>query len=164
MKKEYYDKQKSDYIHEKLRTSGIDSVWYPIISDIMLRRQFEYGLTDELLDRDIETFLDNVDRIGTKKLPEGRLGGFIRENKSIMINESLFLEENMDYEHIYETIAHEVTHAISFERLDNESEKSETKYDRTFPGEEKTGIMEVFTECRADTISNNSHPNQLINR
>lgn len=66
MNKRYYNKQKANYIYSKLSFSGIDKVYLPLVVDIMLRRQFEFDLSDELLDRDIATFKKNVKKIEDK--------------------------------------------------------------------------------------------------
>lgn len=150
MKKEYYNEQKANYIYIKLSSTEIDKVYLPLVVDIMLRRQFEFGLSDELLDRDIATFKKNVKKIEAKPLGENTGGEFSQVFKEIRLNDLLFQGENIDFEQIYETLAHECFHAMSFEK-----KEKDYKDDRTFyAGKviDKTGAMEVFTECEADAI------------
>jgi len=150
MKKEYYNEQKANYIYKKLSSTEIDKVYLPLVVDIMLRRQFEFDLSDELLDRDIATFKKNVKKIEAKPLGENVGGEFAQAFKEIRLNDLLFQDENIDFEQIYETLAHECFHAMSFEK-----KEKDYKDDRTFyAGKviDKTGAMEAFTECEADSI------------
>lgn len=150
MKKEYYNEQKANYIYKKLSSTEIDKVYLPLVVDIMLRRQFEFDLSDELLDRDIATFKKNVKKIEAKPLKENAEGLFLQQSKEIILNYSSFQGENIDFEEIYATLAHECFHAMSFEK-----KEKDYKDDRTFYSGKvinKTGAMEVFTECEADAI------------
>lgn len=150
MNKEYYNGKKANYIYRKLSLTGIDKVYLPLVVDIMLRRQFEFDLSDELLDRDIAAFKKNVKKIEAKPLGEDTGGEFSQLSKEIRLNDLLFQGENIDFEQIYETLAHECFHGMSFEK-----KEKDYKDDRTFyAGKvmDKTGAMEVFTECEADAI------------
>lgn len=150
MKKEYYNEQKANYIYKKLSSTEIEKVYLPLVVDIMLRRQFEFGLSDELLDRDISTFKKNVKKIEARPLRENWGGMFDQRCKEIVLNDELFKGDSPDYEQIYETLAHECFHAMSFEK-----KGKDYKEDRIFPSGkfiDKTGAMEAFTECEADSI------------
>ena len=44
MKKKYYNKEKANYIKQMLETTEIQKVYWPIIVDIVLRRQYQFKL------------------------------------------------------------------------------------------------------------------------
>lgn len=150
MKKEYYNEQKANYIYKQLSSTEIDKVYLPLVVDIMLRRQFEFSLSDELLDRDIATFKKNVKKIESRPLRNDWEGIFDSKSKEIVLNDVCFKGDSIDFEDIYETLAHECFHAMSLEK-----QGKDDKDDRTFASGkliDKTGAMEVFTECEADAI------------
>ncbi len=148
MKKDYYNEQKANYINKRLRSTGINKVYLPLVTDVMLRRQFEYGLSDEMLDRDINNFIDNVAKIEVDELEPGTGGEFDIIDKKITLNQQLFQMGPMYFEAIYETLAHECTHAMNIVQMENGE-----KEDRIFNHNNFTffiGAEEVFTECEAD--------------
>lgn len=159
MKKEYYNKQKANYINHRLRSTGINKVCLPLIIDVMLRRQFEYGLSDEMLDRDINTFIYNVEKIEITQLKPGTLGHFHAKDKAIRLNEQLFQGETIDFEKIYLIFTHECIHAIS-----NEETIEGRKEDRIFNHYNflfTIGAEEAFTECIADSQVYNREYNEF---
>lgn len=160
MKEAYHDKQIENYIYERLRTTSIQSVWYPIISEVLLRRRLKFQLTQELLDRDIDSIIENVNTIVIKRMLVNHQGGFFPKRKTIALNRNLFLGEKINCEKIFNVFVHELTHAISFEPVDDKLSKRR-KYDRTFPSLEDVGSCEIFTEERAKAVSNSEHENYL---
>lgn len=157
MKKEYYDEQKANYIREKLSKTAINKVFHPLIVDIMLRRQFEYELDDTIFNRDLDTFLDNVKTIAIEEMDTektGRVGAFSERKRNIRIASDLFREDNIDYEQIYEALAHETVHAMRFEKVGIRKREDRVFQDRI--DNEKAGIREAFTECEADALVYNT--------
>ena len=156
MKKEYYDEQKAAYIQKVLETTNIDKVWYPLVSDIFLRRQFEFKLDDNQFNRDVRNFIKNVDAIEVGDIPGNNAGMYNIPVNKIVLDRKAFKNKFFTQEAIYETVAHEVMHAINYEKTTNPNEPEYFKWDRTFPGAERMGIMEIFNECKADAIAFNN--------
>jgi len=153
MEKEYNNKEQKKSTIKKLKNSKIDRVYRPLIADIMLRRKYEFELDDAIQERDINTFVKNVEAIEIGETPDGTLGVFSSLSKKIVLSRKLFENENIDFEHIYQVLAHECTHAVNFE----------DKGDRTFYNESINGkgVIEAFTECEADALVYNV---QAINK
>ena len=153
MKKEYYDEEKSKYIDNILRATKINKAYIPIIIDIMLRRRYEYGLSDGFFERDVESFVKNVKTINVVPFTENR-GEFRVRGKKILLDSELF-GEDANNEEIYSVLVHECTHAMNFEKIDGQKKK----IDRTFPKNriyETTGAIEAFTECESDDLVYNT--------
>lgn len=153
MKKEYYDEEKSNYIAKKLQSKKINETYIPIIIDIMLRRRYEYGLSDNFFERDVESFVKNVKTIEVAPLTKSK-GSFRTSEKKIVLDPKLF-GEDANNEELYSVLAHECTHAMNFEKIDGD------KQDRTFPANciyYTTGAIEAFTECESnDLVYNTSY-------
>lgn len=145
MYKKYYDRKKANNIINKLNMTSINKVYIPLIADIMLRRQFEYGLSNEILDRDLNNFINNVEQIETQKHFENDLGSFNISKKKIILNYKLFKDED-NFEKIYLVLAHECEHAMSYEGEEG------NKKNRIF---EFVGDEEAFTEMTASRLSYN---------
>lgn len=164
MEKEYYkvSEEQIDYLIEKMQGTKIEESYLPIIGDIMLRRKFEFKLSDELFKRDINTFIENVKRIEVKDL-EKAYGLYDHVKKKIVLNSILFKEGKFNtqkrLEKIYSTLVHESVHAMNFTK-----NKRGRKEDRAFLNNNKKsnkGIMEAFTECEADELVYNKLPFEI---
>lgn len=144
MKKDYFDQEAYNYIENKLNETKINSVFKPIVIDIILRRRYEYQLDDKYFHRDVESFISNVKDIYLKKLPENVGGRFYPQKKCIIINQNDFKEKIHDeqgMEILLKIICHECVHAMNYD---------ENGKDRTFP--ESKGMYEAFTEKEAVRI------------
>jgi len=143
MNKKYYARKKANNIINKLNTTPIDKLYIPLIADIMLRRQFEYDLSDDLLERDLNTFINNVESVEVeKRIDDDDFGSFHILKKKISLNYKLF-ENGNNPEKIYSTLAHECDHAMRYE------EKEGEKNDRTF---QYIGSQEAFTEMTSNRL------------
>lgn len=165
MKKEYKDQEAYDYVASQINKTKINSVFKPIVIDIILRRRHEYQLDDKYFHRDVESFIRNVRDIYWKKLPKDRFGDFCFSRRCIRINADVF--ENMNDEQFAETLfdvlSHECGHAMNFNIIG---------IDRTFgevgpvvrdtdAGEivvPDAGTVEIFTEKESDRIIFNRNP------
>ena len=161
MKKEYYNREKANYINKRLRSTSINKVYLPLVTDVMLRRLFEYGLSDEMLDRDINTFIENVENIRiVEPTLLGELGGFNPQNKEITLYAQIFREKTTDYEKFYETFTHECIHAINLEQT-----RVGKKEDRVFKEDNfqfsTQSAMEAFTESIANEQVKNREYNEF---
>ena len=152
MKKEYFNKEAYDYIESNINKTKINSIFKPIVIDIILRRRHEYNLDDKYFHRDVESFINNVKDIYLENLPENTSGRFYSKKKCISINQNEFkknMNDNEYMEYLLETISHECGHAM------NNNEAG----DRTFEGEDSMidniGTLEIFNEKEADRIVNN---------
>ena len=147
MKKEYYDENKANYIREKLSTTHIDQIYWPIITDVILRRQFEFKLDENRFIKDVDNFITNVDSIEIGR-PKGIYDGLMDYTaRKMYLSPKLFDDKKMKYpnnerrnEVIYDTFAHECTHAMN--------DHGNTDFlDR--------GIVEIFTACEANLLTVN---------
>jgi len=164
MKKVYYDREKDKYIIQRLSLTQIDKVWWPMISDIMLRKQYEYNLSDDILERDLTTFIDNVKEVRANETGTSD-GLFYPADRKIEIKKELLDKDKWDPERFYESLTHECMHAINYEK------RGEFKQDRTFFAGifgNKDGAMEIFTESEADAlvynVKNKTNDNYVIQR
>lgn len=158
MKKEYFNQEAYNYVASQINKTKINSLFKPIVIDIILRRRQEYQLDDKYFNRDVESFINNVKEIYWDDLPEKFGGDFLPQKKCIRINRNAF-KENMNDEQfaekLLEVICHECGHAMNFD---------ETGYDRTFKIDPKDpadstipidGILEIFTEKESDRLISN---------
>lgn len=162
MKKEYYDEEAYNYIKNKLEITHINSVFRPIVIDIIMRRRAEYELDDKYFHRDVDSFINNVKKIHVKKLKKHKMGCIRYKEKTINLNSDC-LKTNMkeiDYEDLYETLTHECYHAM------NSNSKG---LDRTFEEENdplksitNLGVLEIFTEKEADRTIKNRNKNNAF--
>lgn len=160
MIKKYFDQEAYNYIERKINETKIDSVFKPTIIDIILRRKYEYQLDDKYFHRDVDSFINNVNEIYCKNLPqEPFVGVFVPQKKCIIINLNKF--DNMNNEQIAEKLLHVICH-----ECEHAMHSDETGNDRTFPREkiiiddagkivETKGIREAFTEKKTDRIIHN---------
>ena len=163
MKKEYFDQEAYNYIESKLNQTKINSVFKPIVIDIILRNRYEYQLDDKYFHRDVESFIRNVDEIYWEDIPEEsdkvKFGGdFLTEKKCIRINRNAF-KEDMNNEQfakkLLEVISHECRHAMNFDETGNDRT---FKIDYTDPADATIpidGILEIFTEKESNRIISN---------
>ena len=155
MKKDYFNQEAYNYIASQLNETKINSVFKPIVIDIILRRRHEYQLDDKYFHRDVESFIRNVEQIYWEDLLKYKGGDFSPQKKRIRINRNAF-KENMNDEQfaekLLEVLSHECGHAMNFD---------ETGNDRTFKIDSKdladstipiNGIYEIFTEKAADRL------------
>lgn len=159
------NREKISYIYSKFSTTKIDKVYWPIIAEIILRRQYQFGLNYFYFKRDVDTFVKNVNKIEIKKIKGNNIGAYDIIKRSIIIDSSLF-ESEVNFENIFEILTHECTHAMNFTRNKN----SIIKNDRAFGKDiheriSKIGIMEAFTQEETDFLVLNEggrHSYQLI--
>lgn len=81
MKKEYFNKEAYDYIENEINKTKINSIFKPIVIDIILRRRHEYNLDDKYFHRDVESFINNVKDMYLENLPENISGRFYSKKK-----------------------------------------------------------------------------------
>lgn len=157
MKKEYFNQEAYDYVASQINKTKINSVFKPIVIDIILRRRHEYQLDDKCFHRDVESFIRNVKDIYFEDWPvEDRYGEFSHKKKCIRINRNAFKENMSDEkfaEKLFAVLSHECGHAMNFNIIGT---------DRTF-GEvdsavDDAGTVEVFTEKESDRIIFNRNP------
>ena len=150
MDKKKENEKKANYIKEKLSQTKIDRVYWPVITDVILRRQMQFDLSDEHFKRDVDTFQKNVNKIIIKDLGKRIMGQYSPTGKKILINSRLF--EAADYETIFEVFCHECSHAMNFEK------NGVSKEDRTFNRQvfgmfNESSTMEMFTESEAQFMT-----------
>lgn len=153
MKKEYHYNEKIKYIKGKISTTQIDKVFWPLLIEIILRRNVQFNLSDAFFKRDVNTFVNNVKKIEIKDLRDNHLGVFDHVLNKIVLNKKMF-NENTNLCTIFEVLAHECNHAMNFKKV------KIIKRDRAFDKRilntiEPTAIMEAFTQSETqETIQN----------
>lgn len=158
MKKEYFNQEAYDYVASQINKTKINSVFKPIVIDIILRRRHEYQLDDKYFHRDVESFIRNVEDIYWEDLPEKKGGDFYPEKKCIRINRNAFKEDMNDEqfaEKLLAVICHECGHAMNFDETGNDrtfKTDSMDPADSTIPID---GILEIFTEKESDRLIHN---------
>lgn len=158
MKKEYFNQEEYNYLASQINKTKINSVFKPIVIDIILRRRHEYQLDDKYFHRDVESFVKNVEDIYWEDLPEKKDGDFWPEKKCIRINRNAFKEGMSDEqfaEKLLAVICHECGHAMNFDETGNDRT---FKADSTDPADSTIpidGILEIFTEKESDRLIHN---------
>ncbi len=158
MRKEYFNQEAYNYVASQINKTKINSVFKPIVIDIILRRRYEYQLDDKYFHRDVESFINNVKEIYWDNLREQLGGDFWPKKKCIRINRNAFKENINDEqfaEKLLNVICHEFGHAMNFD----ETGKDRTfKIDFTDPADSTIpidGIFEIFTEKESDRLISN---------
>lgn len=158
MEKEYFNQEAYNYVASQINKTKINSVFKPIVIDIILRRRHEYQLDDKYFHRDVKSFIRNVKDIYWGNLPEKLGGDFCPGKKCIRINRNAF-KENMSDEQFAEkllsVICHECGHAMNF---DETGEDRTFKIDPTDSADSTVpidGILEIFTEKESDRLISN---------
>lgn len=150
MKKEYKDQVAYDYVASQINKTKINSVFKPIVIDIILRRRYEYQLDDKYFHRDVKSFVRNVEQIYWENFPKGYGGDFHPAKKCIRLSRNKFKENMSDEqfaEKLFVILSHECGHAMNSNILG---------IDRTFREVDSevddAGIVEIFTEKESDRI------------
>lgn len=161
MKKEYFDQEAYDYIESEINKTKINSIFKPILIDIILRRRYEYQLDDKYFHRDVKSFIGNVRDIYLENLPDNIFGQFHHQKKCIRINKKKFeknVHDEQGVEVLLEVICHECVHAMN---------SDEEIIDRTFDENnqilDNTGIREIFVEKEADRMVCNREAEEAFN-
>ena len=159
--KEYYNKKL-----EKILKLNITREKYGdlalILEDIFQRRAYEFDFSIEQMIDEVENFCKNVSSINfvskDEMESENNMGVYCSKTSEIKINRDYFLElrkyvnENEWGEKIYETLAHEVFHAID-DKIKLNGPLGLMFYDPITNKYKGTALNEICVETAADRIS-----------
>lgn len=156
MKKEYFNEEAYNYIESKINQTKINSVFKPMVIDIILRCRHEFQLEDKFFHRSVDSFINNVKDIYLEKLPERSGGRFYVIKKYIGINRDGFKENMNDEQYmgrLLEIISHECVHAMNYDETGNDRTfKRDSAVDIIERMVDMRGMFESFTEKIADRI------------
>lgn len=126
----------------------------PLIHEIVMRRSYTFNLTEEQITHDIENLLNNCKTIqfSNNFKKNSTLGRITLSKKLLEINDGAF-SKNTDYEKMYETLTHEVYHAMSAKRTTNNKIYTGLQFFDEKGNKSGTPLNEVFNEAAADLAS-----------
>lgn len=119
--KRYYN-VKLDKILSKYITSKQYGDFVPILKDIFQRRAYEYEFSDEHIESEVKNFIKKakiIEFADESEFEKSSIMGLYTPGKKIQLNRTYFSFKMRDYDDIdlgemlYETLSHEVYHAIS---------------------------------------------------
>ena len=132
---EYEDKKLEKKIKEKFGNSYGD--FQPILVDILLKRKFVFGFSDEHIIREAEKILNNTSLIQYSEDSSVPNCNGAHCNQSRM----LVIMANSNVENLYKIVVHEIFHALSSRIIDS----NENEFDISLPNVEKKEIEQKYT-------------------
>lgn len=154
--KRFYN-AKLDEILSKYITSKQYGDFVPVLKDIFQRRAYEYEFSDEHIESEVKNFIKKAKKIefaDDTEFESTTTMGLYTPGKMIQLNRTYFSFKMRDYddmdlgEMLYETLSHEVYHAIA----DRFNPGLET-YDYIKREWNGAALNEVITEVSADRAS-----------
>jgi len=161
--KQYENPVLRDKATRLINAMSVRDIYKPLLVDIILRRAYEFGLTEQEATFDIYTLVNNLKEIDIKKMPYGYRncnGVYFPKNKSIMISNELFNRKPVDYVGIYETLTHEVYHALSRDSRGNDRLLTRNIY----TGTSHVSLLEtIISKCSNRAVENRVRDNIFFN-
>lgn len=120
-KKYYGDEERANYVKNRMSELSVQEEYREYIADILLRKAYEYELTDEEVAEDIDTLVHSLQEIVVEEAPKGSYnswGAYFAEYKKVLINDRTLVEAND--EQVYGTFAHELYHALTHDFSGND--------------------------------------------
>lgn len=120
-KRKYENKKLKKYFEKYIQEVQVDDKYKPMLVDILLRRADTFDLSPEDIRQDVISLINNLESISVQKMPEGyeeAWGLYCPKEKEIIISDELF--ESQPEDEIYQTITHEVYHALSKDEHGND--------------------------------------------
>ncbi len=111
--KQYENRRLAAYARMRIATMPVSDIYKPLLVDIILRRAYEYELSDQEACSDIETLIRYVKKIEIFPLKAGTLGVHEPATNTIKLSSEAFKKNPINAEEIYETLTHEVYHALA---------------------------------------------------
>ena len=148
--KQYEDSYMLPYIRSKVASMSVSDIYKPLLVDILLRRAYEYGLSQADIILDTETLVRYVRKIEIVDL-KNCTGLHCPKEYTIKIAKKLFEEPNLDFDEIYEILTHEVYHALA---------RKNNGYDNMHAYNMYTGTI----HCSLLEAINSKATNRVVNR
>lgn len=143
-KKYYGDEERVDYVRSRMSELKIQEEYRDYVADILLRRAYEYELTNEEIADDIDTLVESLQEIVVEEAPKGcynTWGAYFAEYKKILINDRTLVEATN--EQVYATFAHELYHALTHDAEGNDL----TEWLNPITQERTASLREVIVEA-----------------
>lgn len=144
--KNYKPKALTEYIKNEVNQLEITPKYKPIVEDILLRRIYEFELSDEDIQTDLQTLKDNLHAIEVAPQKGNTLGYYSPRDKKISITRKSALY--LDPEGMYTVLAHEMFHAL----LRGDNGKSRLSTVNTYTKQENRSLEEAIVEEAADRL------------
>ncbi len=127
-----------------------------LVYEIILRRAYTFGLSEETISQEIDTLLANCETIqfSTNFDKDTTIGHIILSKKLLEIN-SKYFEKNPDFEKMYETLTHEVYHGMSAHKTDKNKTYTGLQFFDENGNKCGKALNEAFNEYAADMASCN---------
>ena len=152
MRNKFYENtQLRQYFEYYINQMDIARAYKPLLVDILMRRAHEYELSPRDITQDMQSLLDNLEKIEIKTLPKrlNSLGGVYNSaTKTITLNARYLdqMKNNRRDPKLYEILTHEVYHALSRDR----DGKDRLTSVNTVSGKMNYSLLEVIVEKAAD--------------
>lgn len=140
----YKNKELKKYFQKYIKTMNVEDKYKPMIVDILLRRADTFNLSPEDIRQDVVSLLYNLEGISVQEMPKGyenAWGVYIPWDKEVLVSESL-INSNEDDRKKYQTITHEVYHALS--RDENGNDRL-ARYN-SITGQYNSSLLEAIVE------------------
>lgn len=162
MEKKYENSNLKKYFETYIDKMEVEDEYKPVLTDILLRRAYQYKFTKEEIQTDMRTLLGSLKSIEIKKMPKGyenAAGLYSPLEKKITIAKDY--SKSSSPEDLYQTLTHEVYHALTHEP---------NGYDRlgginSITGAGNTSLLEAIIEKASyRTVKSNQRDNLYYNK
>lgn len=157
--KQHYNRR-LDLILSRYITPKRYGEFAPVLKEIFQRRAYEYEFTEKEMKLQVSNFVDNVKKIEFASEDEDELeydeGSYSHNSETIYINRDYLINLEKEgisrteiVEELFETLTHEVYHAI----VDIEDDTGLAHWDDVTEQYSGNALDEIFTEVSADRTS-----------
>lgn len=118
----YYNEELEQILNRHIKEEKYGG-FKSLLNEIFQRRAYEYRFDHQHMEKEIKNFVKNVTAIefgrNIPKLNSSSVGCYDRIRKRIYINceAEIFQREKIPWLELFETLAHEVYHAISWDNV-----------------------------------------------
>lgn len=131
----------------------VKDVYKPLLVDILLRRAYEFSLSPEEIEQDVQALLRSLDSIVFKKMSRENTdtwGEYDSNKKQVTLNQEFVRRAlksgNYGVDEVYATLTHEVYHALCRDERGRDRLSSVNMFD----GKENCYLLETIIETAAD--------------
>lgn len=153
MEKKYQNPNLIKYFEKHVAKMNVEDTFKPLLVDILLRRAYEFSLTPQEIQQDMNSLLGSLDTIKIGKMPKKytkALGLYQPKIKQITLNKDYVYDclkwGQSGLENLYVTLTHEVYHALSKDEFGKDRLGSRNRYN----GKYNSTLLETIVETAAD--------------
>ncbi len=121
MIKDYKNDKLKSYLEYQISQMEVDDGIKPVLVEIILRRAYQYDLTNEEIEQDVINLKSNFKLFSIGKMPHDFrdcAGLYIPNKKSILLQKEFL--KNASEEELFEVFSHEVYHALHHDKDGND--------------------------------------------